>query len=594
MDVRGRSRSNYKPLHRGRWAALALAPLLAACAVGGSGEPTAWAGADVLRSGRGAAHASSTDATAEACATTADAQHEAAGADAAGADSGGNAADAVARNDGALPPDTPVFDAIADFAGWDGGDLGTAAFDGAVFVELPPFADVVKDTAAPDAVVETAAAPDAEVVGDLGPVEVDVAKDVGLELTPVDAVDGQAEVLGEVAVETVQDSSPVDTAKDLPGDAGADLGDAQVDAAKDSAPETIADVALDAGTDAPADTSPDAGKDVLSDAADAAGDATNDVPADTPSDGQVDTQSDVQVDAQVDTAAETDSGGEPCTAQNCDDGEPCTIDLCGMAGGCSHLPLDDGDACAEGTCQQALCSRNTPATYGLSCKAIKAADAKAKSGVWWLDPDGPFTPVTPFAAWCDMEGDGGGWTLLAKVAADKSELGYDAVHWTAIAALHPNRPRFDDREARLTSYWALPFTQLRVGLKATKQTTWLVANISASSLFHLIVGGKFVQLSVPEVNWLGLLPGAELLPGCRVQGFNAYPGAGTPFDYARARVGIVASAGSDCTTPGSRIGIGLGGTTCGQSGTIAAGAAAGCLSSGAPVNLPATGYLFAR
>ncbi|MBM4341932.1 MAG: hypothetical protein FJ100_00945 [Deltaproteobacteria bacterium] len=578
------------------WLALLATLALGACGGGAPTDHAGWAGADALRAGRGAADAgASEDASSQPCATATDAAAEAA-AEPPPTD-GGAADTADATGDGPSTPDVPTFDVIAEFAGWDGGDLGTPAFDGAVFQELPPFADAQAE-AAPEASGDSAADSVADPVAE----GVDVAADVGVDAIASDMAEVLSETLADVAPEAGPEVADADAKADASaGEVGADAADGAIDSAvevgadaSDGGVDTAAEAVADGAVDGPAEGIADS-------AADAKADAGPETSIDASTDAVLDSQPESQGDGPTDAAQETadvapteDGGGLPCTAQSCDDGEPCTLDLCGMVGGCSHLALDDGDPCAEGTCQKALCSRNTPTTYGLSCKAIKAADPKAKSGVWWLDPDGPFTPISPFAAWCDMEGDGGGWTLLAKVATDKSELGYDAVHWTAIAALYPERPRFDDREARLTSYWALPFSQLRVGLKATKQTTWLVANVQASSLFHLIVQGKYVQLNVPEANWVGLLPGAQLLGGCRVQGFNAHPGVGSPFDYARARVGIVASAGPDCTAPHSRIGVGLGGSTCGQAAGLAAGGAAGCLGASPPANLPATGYLFAR
>jgi len=55
------------------------------------------------------------------------------------------------------------------------------------------------------------------------------------------------------------------------------------------------------------------------------------------------------------------------------------------------------DACVMGTCQ-----------IFDSCKAIKAAKPNATSGQYTIDAGGN----TPFLAYCDMETDGGGWTIL--------------------------------------------------------------------------------------------------------------------------------------------------------------------------------------
>ncbi|MSQ83308.1 MAG: hypothetical protein EXR77_10530 [Myxococcales bacterium] len=574
----------------------------------------AWAGADGLQAGRGPAKGA--DADRQPDSSSVELQEFDAGADialpvdvATGFDT---AADSPPAGDTAALADTPSFDAIPDFGGWDGGDLGTLPFDSAVFQELPPFADTGAEVAL-DSVAEASPDGQSDAVTDA---IADAVKDSAVDTGTGDgAISDSGGDAGETLSDAVQDGqvdgkpeiapdSVAETVQDAVQDGGQDAAqDAVPDTALDGGAEIAADAATDSGSqdsagDAPADVLADTVSDAVSDsAADSAADASSDTPSETTSETAADITAETTPETSADTSAETStdtsSDTGPCSAAACDDGEPCTLDLCGTNGVCSYIALDDGDLCAEGTCQKAICSRNTPTAYGLSCKAIKSADAKAKNGVWWLDPDGPFTPVSPFAAWCDMQGDGGGWTLIAKVGATASELGYDAAHWTTIAALHPQRPRFDDREAKLTSFWSVPFKQLRIGLKSGNQTTWLVADKTASSLFHVLKDGTFSQLAVPEGNWLGLLPNAQLHSACAVQGFNVHPGIGSPFDYARARIGIVGSIGT-CSTPASRIGLGLGGATCGQSAAVAAGNSIGCLSGGTAVNLPAVGYIFAR
>ncbi len=60
------------------------------------------------------------------------------------------------------------------------------------------------------------------------------------------------------------------------------------------------------------------------------------------------------------TDAATTDAGPPCTtASDCDDGVSCTLDVCDMALGCSHQPIDmiceDGEPCTTDTCDASGC-----------------------------------------------------------------------------------------------------------------------------------------------------------------------------------------------------------------------------------------------
>ncbi len=120
-----------------------------------------------------------------------------------------------------------------------------------------------------------------------------------------------------------------------------------------------------------------------------------------------------------------------------EDGEADCIDTDDDNDGDSDLsdcaPLDKtishfaDEICFNGTDDD--CSDATPDECILgSCLAILQAKEGATTGVYTIDPDGDNGPVPQFETWCDMETDGGGWTLVAIANGNQliDEASYDA------------------------------------------------------------------------------------------------------------------------------------------------------------------------
>jgi hypothetical protein len=77
---------------------------------------------------------------------------------------------------------------------------------------------------------------------------------------------------------------------------------------------------------------------------------------------------------------------------------------------------------------------NARQTAPISCAAILAAGDSVGTGLYWIDPNG--TPTTDaFLAYCDMDTQGGGWTLALNVdPTDGGRVVYPNVaFWTASA-----------------------------------------------------------------------------------------------------------------------------------------------------------------
>ena len=106
-----------------------------------------------------------------------------------------------------------------------------------------------------------------------------------------------------------------------------------------------------------------------------------------------------------------------------------------------------------------------------------------------------------------------------KLDGNSSTFDYDSDLWSNKEIFQSNSLDLDDIEAKLASYWTLPFTELRLGMKykyggesedgtfdTDSDTTikWTTFKYSASSLHDVIADGKYKNTSFN--NWARLIP----------------------------------------------------------------------------------------
>ena len=113
--------------------------------------------------------------------------------------------------------------------------------------------------------------------------------------------------------------------------------------------------------------------------------------------------------------------GSPCTAFLCDPVDGCSFEL--QVGCCGNGLVEGGEFCDDGNgapgdgCSP-LCKGEIGSGYP-SCAHILFAFPLAQSGIYTIDVDGPEGGTSPQKVHCNMEADGGGWTLNETYASNQ-------------------------------------------------------------------------------------------------------------------------------------------------------------------------------
>ncbi|MBN2800350.1 MAG: hypothetical protein JXX28_14515 [Deltaproteobacteria bacterium] len=269
--------------------------------------------------------------------------------------------------------------------------------------------------------------------------------------------------------------------------------------------------------------------------------------------------------------ADADGDGFMSCEGDCDDGDPevspLGVELCDEidndCDGTVDNPeevLGDGEACAA-----------------MHCSDLLAWRPYAVSGAYWIDSAGH---AAPYEAYCDMETEGGGWTLALKADGTSATFAYDSSYWTDDVLLNESWADMEHMEAKYESFVTLPFAEVLLGMEypvtdSSLEPNWLTVDQYGDSLMELFGSEVFVPTSLGRAAWKAWMPGSSLQSNCNAEGFNVSPS--TLVGPAQVRIGILGNQEANCETPDSRIGIGGGtGTYCSMPANHTVGNVARC------------------
>ena len=101
-----------------------------------------------------------------------------------------------------------------------------------------------------------------------------------------------------------------------------------------------------------------------------------------------------------------------------------------------------------------------------------------------------------------------------KIDGNSQRFAYGSAFWSNKQTFQSSNLSLDNREAKLASYWTLPFTELRLGMKVSGTTKWITISYSGSSLYSLIANGQYRSTSVGKSIWRSLLSRSFLQSNC--------------------------------------------------------------------------------
>jgi hypothetical protein len=236
------------------------------------------------------------------------------------------------------------------------------------------------------------------------------------------------------------------------------------------------------------------------------------------------------------------------------------------------------------------CSGVTDEPFSVRPVSCSTVNRGSPSGVYEIDPDGAGA-IAPFAAYCDMTTNGGGWTLALKADGRAATFIYDAAYWTNTVLLNPGSTNNEFREAKLASFTGTSFNELMAGFSANGYHRNIVLSVLPQSSLQTLFASGTVSVGPGRAGWLAAIQNSSLQLNCNLQGININP---VPAVSQRVRVGILGNNENDCASADSRLGIGGYGSNCATLLNQSVGSTARCGGSNGNEDVTTFGYLQVR
>ena len=101
-----------------------------------------------------------------------------------------------------------------------------------------------------------------------------------------------------------------------------------------------------------------------------------------------------------------------------------------------------------------------------------------------------------------------------KVNGARQTFDYYSSLWTTTSSYNEDSVHLDHNEAKLASFWTLPFKEVLIGLKTNHETNWVTLHKRAASLRHIITSNVYHSTSIGRSAWKSLIHGSSLQANC--------------------------------------------------------------------------------